>query len=56
MGEIFLDKALGQLSSDKQRERTDGLAGNFHASFEYVLYVSLLISMVPRSQTHSTAE
>lgn len=27
MGEILLEKALGQLSSDKQKERTDGLAG-----------------------------
>ncbi|KAJ5160097.1 uncharacterized protein N7482_007101 [Penicillium canariense] len=26
MGEIFLDKALGLLSSDKQKERADGLA------------------------------
>jgi hypothetical protein len=27
MGEIYLDKALGLLSSDKQKERADGLAG-----------------------------
>lgn len=29
MGEIFLDKALGFLSSDKQKDRADGLAGWF---------------------------
>lgn len=27
MGEIYLDKTLGLLSSDKQKERADGLAG-----------------------------
>lgn len=27
MGEIYLDKVLGLLSSDKQKERADGLAG-----------------------------
>lgn len=27
MGELLMEKALGQLSSDKQKERNDGLAG-----------------------------
>jgi hypothetical protein len=27
MGELLIEKALGQLTSDKQKERTDGLAG-----------------------------
>ena len=27
MGEIFLDRALGLLASEKQKDRTDGLAG-----------------------------
>lgn len=56
MGEIFLDKALGQLSSDKQRERADGLAGTFQDSFQLAVYVSLLMLAVSRSQTHFTAE
>lgn len=31
MGEITLDRALSLLSSEKQKERTDGLAGMSHA-------------------------
>jgi hypothetical protein len=54
MGEIYLDKALGLLSSDKQKERADGLAG---------LILSLLttargfnINSIFRSQTYPAAK
>lgn len=33
MGEIFLDKALALLSSEKQKERADGLAGPLNVFF-----------------------
>lgn len=39
MGEIYLDKALGLLSSDKQKERADGLAGLTLAMFMTVTVV-----------------
>lgn len=52
MGEIFLDKALGLLSSDKQKDRIDGLAGLCG------LYLTggIVANIISRSQTHFTAE
>ena len=47
MGEIFLDKALGLLSSDKQKDRADGLAGPCGYCFTQMT----VAERVPRSQT-----
>jgi len=42
MGEIYLDKALGLLSSEKQKERADGLAGLTLAIFWKPLRLKLI--------------
>lgn len=39
MGEIYLDKTLGLLSSDKQKERADSLAGLTLAIFMAAAWV-----------------
>jgi hypothetical protein len=38
MAEITVEKALSLLSSDKQKDRTDGLAGRFRPNKTFYLY------------------
>jgi hypothetical protein len=55
MGEIYLDKALGLLSSDKQKERTDGLAGlilSLSTAGQGLILINLQISNMSCSKTN----
>ena len=52
MGEIFLDKTISLLSSDKQKARSDGLAGCF------ITYLSetTCANSIDRLEAHIPAE
>ena len=53
MGEVFLDKTISLLSSDKQKARSDGLAGCFS-----ILYYCRMAdaNLIARLETHIPAE
>lgn len=53
MGEIFLDKTISLLSSDKQKARSDGLAGCF---ISYLISEITGANSIDRLEAHITAE